>query len=94
LPFGCGQVPLLAGRRLIAAACSVPLLSLVPRAAMHLPWAMACEFATARLAYVVLSLTWILVWEALPLESVVAATIVLPVTELTLPPTPPRPRGC
>ena len=54
---GCGHLPSLAGPKVTTVACSVPPPSLVPRAVMHLPCAMACEVAEAPFVYCVLSVT-------------------------------------
>src|SRR5260370_16938863 len=71
-------------------ACSVPVLSWVPRAAMHLPWASACASVAACLVYLVVSVTVTVDEELLPLVSVPFTVMVLPATEATVPAIPVR----
>jgi hypothetical protein len=78
-------MPLLACCTLIAVACRVPLSSLVPRAARHLPCVSACASVAACLVYLVVSVTVTLDGELLPLASVPFTVIVLPATEATVP---------
>jgi hypothetical protein len=78
-------LPSLAGRSLIVVACSVPPLSRVPRALTHLPCVIASGVAVVSFEYLVLSSTVTAVCVVLPLASVPATVMVLPVTEATEP---------
>jgi hypothetical protein len=73
---------------LIVVACSVPPSSLVPRAAMHLPWANACASVAVCLVYFVVSVTVTLVVDGLPLASAPVTVMVLPATDEAVPLTP------
>ena len=86
-PGPCGglppHLPSLAGRRLMVVACSVPPLSMVPRALRHLPGVIASLLAEACLVYLVLSSTVTIVCLVLPLVSLLVTVMVLPATEAT-----------
>lgn len=84
-------MPSLAARTVMLVACSVPPLSMVPRALTHLPCAIASGVADASLEYFVLSSTVTAVCVVLPLASAPATVMVLPATEATEPRTG---RGC